>query len=261
MWEFFSKQLDRFSEPLSYSIIVLSIIALVIIALKGTIKAKFGDKAIAVGGGANDDTKKIPASARDTVSLIKRKCSDCVLMLIGEREKTEVSMRKESDKILKTQMVFVEQKLIEIQTKLMALLSSEIRDSTKSGKEIDEVIQYKLLYGLLKDALVSIKDEMRRSFKDNGFYELNGTDFSAYVKNQQRTVISLLTQHIQNIYPDRIGVLSIMRITGVFDEHSYEISAIISDMYNRARDVKLEAEEKIDGIKQQFGDWVDKFIA
>lgn len=230
------------------TIVIIALIAIVIIMLKGKIKAKFGDKIIDIGG---DDPEPPPTASIKQ----KRSCGDCVLLLMGEREKFEFKIRKETNKIMKNQMTFVEQKLIEIQTALLDDITCIINKDT-----IDESVQYKLIYGLLKDSLHNIKDEIRRSFKDNGFCDLGVSEFSSYLKDRTQILNSMLVQYIRNMYPDRGGVLEASKIINVIEQRKNFLSGLVNDLYMYAREVKLETDKKVNILQEQFIKWVDKFI-
>jgi len=251
--------------------LVLGIIAIVIIALRGKLSFKIGNKSFSVGGGADKEKPKDVKDTKDTkkttlesppatVSLQKRSCGDCILLLMGEREKYEMKIRREEDKVMKTQMTFAEQKLIEIQTKISDSLSGIIHLSIKNKEtSVEESVQYKLVYGLLKDALLQIKDEIRRSFKDNGFYNITGSEFSWYVKERTHVITSMLSQYMRNIYPDRGGVLPLSNILKCMGAEGTFLVGIINDIYSYAREVKVECVEKVKVIQIEYGTWVDEF--
>jgi len=258
MWEFLK------SLPVGWSItiFILGILAIVIVSLWGQLKAKFGKEEISLGGdkdSISDRQKKSDDSSRG-FPRPKRSCGDCVIILMGEREKYELQIRKGQDRILKTQMVFAEQKLIELQTLLITCWNETIHASMKNGvMAVDESVQYKLLYGLLKDALIEVKNEIRRSLKDNGFYEINSSEFSDYVKERIKVIISMLIVHIQNIYPDRKGILEVDDIISGIQKQNLNISNIINEIYYYTKDVKSDADQKIETLTKNFGLWVDKF--
>jgi hypothetical protein len=253
MWDF----LSNIPNGWAIVILILGILATVIIALRGKLKAKFGDKEIDIG---TEKTFPIPPPPV-TGSFLKRTCGDCVLILMGEREKFELQIRKERDRILKTQMVYAEQKLTEIQTLLINYWIEAIHNSVKNKiTTVDESVQYKLIYGLLKDTMIGIKDEIRRSFKDNGFSDIDSSDFSEYVKDRIHVILSMLNQHIRNIYPDRGGVLEVGEILYIIEKQNPYISNIINDVYYHAKDIKIEIDGKLEVIKNSFGKWIDSFI-
>ena len=262
MWEDVLDFLTSLPTPLAYSLIVLGIIAITIIALKGHLKAKFGKKEIELGADSkpgNDDPILKPPQ---TVTIYqKRSCGDCILLLMGEREKFEIQMRRESNKILKDQMRFAEQKLIEIQSLLMGNIIDAIHEFARENpSSIDENIQHKLIYGLFKDALVGVKDEIRRSFKDNGFHDMSSSDFTAYTKDRVSVVTSMLNQYVRNMFPNKTNLLSQNQLIDIIKNGNNSLSIIFNDVYTHARETRIESENKIDRLQQEFGLWVDKFI-
>lgn len=261
MWDFLAK----LPPILSFSIIVLLIIALLIIVLKGKIKAKVGDKEVDVGADTPQKEPDKPLStdtATIEVAAQKRSCGDCLLIMMGEREKYEIKMNKETDRILKTQMTFAEQKLIDIQIMLLNAYSDTLY-SVRSIKNTDpetEAVQHKLFYGLLKDALLLVKDEIRRSLKENGFFELDGSGFSFYVKDKEKTLVSLMEQHLRNLYPDRGVVLNVQDVLKLFGNRAGQIEEIVFEMYTYSKNIKVDADLKMKELKTQFGAWIDSFI-
>jgi len=261
MWEFLK------SIPVGYSFtfLLLAISAVVIVALRGHIKAIFGDKDIEIGHSGEKSSKgenKLPAlTPPPTVTIVqKRSCGDCILLLMGEREKFEIQIMQETHRILRSQMSFTEQKLIEVQNIIMRSMVETIhKNYAKNANAVDESVQYKLVYGLFKDAIWSVKDEIRRSFKDNGFYELSNSDFLSYTRDRVAIIHSILDQYVRNIFPDHAGVVSPQDIIDVFEKEKDFLSAIFIDIYTYARGVKIEAQNRIEAIMEEFKEWVDEF--
>lgn len=244
------------SDPIPFIIITgIIVIAIIIIAIKGRFIAKIGTKIFKIGKFSEPKNTTCSPTPPPTVTVMKRSCGDCVLLLMAEREKKEILMRRESEKVLKTQMTFVEQKLIEIQTKMCEKFNNLIDQSSS----IDKSVQYKLFYGLFKDALIHIKDEIRRSFKDNGFYEMSGSDFSWYIKDRIQVLTSMLTQYMRNFYPNSNEITELNKIINLIKENTF-LSDIINNFYCYAQEVKTESDKKIEVIKQSFSEWVNDFI-
>jgi len=242
-------------HPIFIALVVIILIALVIVAIKGRIIAKFGDKTFHIGGGDDEEHEKSPLPSTVIISQ-KRSCGDCVLVLMGEREKLEFKVRSKINRIMKTQMTFVEQKLIEIQTSLLNAVSKKI----VRGSTVDESIQYKLIYGLLKDSLLKIKDEIRRSFKDNGFWDMDVSDFSYYLKDRTQVLKSMFIQYVQNMYPDRGGIIDACTFIEIIEEQSPFLTGLIHDLYMYSRDVKISTDKEVKETQQTFTKWVDEFI-
>lgn len=256
--------LANFPNWLWAIISVLGIIAIVIIALRGRLKATIGDKTIEMGGNGEGPTSDVtfpqPPKTTFLMPAPKRPCGDCILILMGEREKFELQMRKEHDRILKTQMNFAEQKIIEMHNLILNSVAEGIRKHSKIPDSVNEAVQYKLAYGLLKDSFMAVKDDVRRSLKDNGFYEYTGSELSTYIKDRIRTIVSIISQYIRNIYPDRSGIFSLDEIIRIIEMKTPDLSAFINDVYSNAKDVKIEADLKVEDIQKQFGKWVDDFV-
>jgi hypothetical protein len=255
-WKFLSEM----PHELSFAIIIVGIIAIVIISLRGHLKAMFGKKTIEIGGSTGEVTNNGKNNGRETVTIIKRTCGDCILMLMSEREKYEFQINQETNKILRSQMTFAEQKLMEIHSTFMQRVINAInRYAEKTPGSIDEGIQYKLAYGLLKDAILSIKDENRRSFKENGFYYLDNTDFLDFISNKVANTHSMLIQFIRNIFPDRAGIIHPDEIIeAIGKEHDF-FSKAIKDIYTFAQSARRESDENIIEIKNEFKKWIDDF--
>jgi hypothetical protein len=256
MWEF----LSNLPTPLSYSLIVLCIIAIVLIAIKGHLKAGT-EESIEIGSDRKEKNSPVLPPPQTVTIIQKRSCGDCILLLMGEREKYEMEMRKEANKILKDQMSFVEQKLIEIQNSFMGSIIDAVHEFVaENPTAVDESIQHKLIYGLFKDALIGVKDEIRRSFKDNGFFDLNNAEFTAYTKDRVSVISSMLNQYIRNMFPNKPGLLSLNEVVEIARLENNFLSILIHDLYAHARESKIEAEARINRIQQDFGRWVDEFI-
>lgn len=259
MWEF----LKGLPVAVSVSLLFMAIIAIVVVALRGRIKAIFGDKNIEIGPTSSEKPKtvEIPQTLPPTVIIQKRSCGDCILLLMGEREKFEIQIKQETNRILKSQMNFTEQKLIEIQNIIMKDIIEVIRKfNLKNSNAVDEVVQYKLVYGLFRDALLNIKDEMRRSFKDNGFYDLSGSEFMAFTRDRTAIVHSILDQYVRNIFPDHAGVISPQDVIDVFEKEREFIGATFNDIYTYARNIRAEAHNNINMFMADFKKWIDEFI-
>jgi hypothetical protein len=258
MWKF----LASLPVPVSVGLIGLGILAIIVIALRGKIKAKFGNKEIDIG--KEDFKESIPSAppVSGVLSVRKYSCGDCVLMLMSKRENYEMQVRKEEDHVLKNQMTYTEQKISDLQMSYMEMISKAIHDSVKNNTStVEESVQYKLVDSLLKDAMVNVKNEIRRSFKDNGFYDMDNSDFYSYVKDRTKTVGGMIHQYFRSIYPDRGGVITIYEILFLFEEKQLFLSSLISDVYNNAQEVKRVSEKKIFEIKEEFKAWLNEFTA
>lgn len=258
MWEY----LKSLPSILSFALALIIILSIVIISLKGKLAAKVGKNEIDLGGGYMGDVPQ------DTQALFmppktgifhKRSCGDCVLILMSERERYEIESKKIVNKVLKTQMNFFEQKLTEIQSLLIDDFCDKL-GAIPGASDDDKQIQYKLFYGLMRDLLISVKDEIRRAYKENGFAELSDIEFSSYVKDKVKKIVSIATQHYQNLYPIKGTLLSTAVILGLIETNTPDIQQILFDSFAYAKEAVIESDKEADRIKDNFSKWIDNFI-
>lgn len=259
MWEFLAKL------PVMYSFIllVLVVLAVVVIALKGKLIAKWGKNAIGLGTSDDSKDKNKTSNKSCPTSGPKRSCGDCVLIMMGEREKYEIKMRRAYDGILKKQMTFAEQKIIEIQEILIEMyanLYGKKKQNDQDSSPDSESVQNKLFYGLLRDALINVKDELRRSFKENGFFEHSGTEFSIYVKDKVKVVTNRLSQYMRNLYPTSKMTVETTELVDNIDHAAPKIEDIMFEIFTKAKEVKLDAEQLEKQLRTEFSEWIDKFV-
>lgn len=263
MW----KYLQSLPPEFSVAVIILAIIAAVIISLKGRAFVKWGKSLIGLGNAKEEGTTtgetgvtKPPAPPTVTLKYPKRSCGDCLLIVMGEREKYEINMRKVSNRVLKQQMNFVEQKLVEMQTLFTTSFMDQISRMNGHSNEEQYEIQYKLFYGLLKDCLFALKDEFRRSLKENGFFDLDDTEFANYVKDKTRTIISTISQYFRNLYPTRGILVPVEKIAESLEKSTSDLQNDVFAIYVNAKQIEREIDFETKEIQRQFGDWVDAFV-
>lgn len=264
MWGY----LSSLPNTLSVTILILGILAIVIISLKGTAVFRWGKNIIGLGKAKVSDsqdsveTTEDPGVPPSTVMIKhpKRGCGDCILIIMGEREKYELKMSGALNHVLKNQMNFVEQKLTDIQALFTNMFMEQINKINAKVNEDSYEAQYKLYYGLLRDCLITIKDEFRRSLKENGFSELSEVEFSFYVKNKARNILSIMSQHTRNFYPTRGVVVGYEKILDNIEKRSNDIQDILLSIYMNAKQVVIETDKEINRMKIEYSQWVDNFI-
>jgi len=139
---------------------------------------------------------------------------------------------------------------------------SWIGKKLSSDGEVSETLQYRMFWGLTNDAInIVMKDEIRRSFKENGFENLSGNDFSKYVKNQSETLLSAIKNHIINLYPPdhRKLKVSMEETVDYVKNTSSKIEDIIFEMYIEAKNIKKHDIEELEKIDAKFGKEIDSF--
>jgi hypothetical protein len=130
-----------------------------------------------------------------------------------------------------------------------------IGERITGNTKLTTTLQYRVFWGLSNDALnIQMKDEIRRSIKENGFYELNSNDYTQYVKNQTKVLISIFRKHIINLYPpdeNRI-IISMADVLQYIDEKEGIFEDVFLEIYNEAKKIKNQDDEYINDIDDKF---------
>lgn len=136
-----------------------------------------------------------------------RSCIDCISILMAQRTNFETKYNFKRNSCLRQQMIFVEHKLV----------------------DIEQITGYELHS--------RFKDEIRRSFKDNGFEEMNKTDYNNYI---QERIETLTTQ------------------VNCKDE---KIKTIIKEMYDNAKSVKSRVHQELIKLETEFDKYINDFTS
>lgn len=192
----------------------------------------------------------------------KRSCGDCILIILGKRETTDSKKAYIDKNVLKDQMNFAEQKLLEVKTDLLTSYKMLQRKHRTNNIELkDEVIQYKVYRGAILCALELVKDEIRRSFKENGFEDMDGSEFSVFVKNKSHALYSLGKNYIEEEYPYEGMIVTLdERQQYINDFYLSKINDMCFDVFQKAKDIKIQAKLDITNITTEFAKEIDNFI-
>lgn len=129
--------------------------------------------------------------------------------------------------------------------------------------EKSETLYYRMFWGLSNDAInIKMKDEVRRSFKENGFYELEENEFIQYIKNQSKNMIAALRNHVINLYPpDNHGMLvSMEEILEHIDQNVSKYESFFLEIYMEAKKFKKQDFDSMNEIDQKFEQEINDFI-
>ena len=129
-------------------------------------------------------------------------------------------------------------------------------------EEKSETLYYRMFWGLSNDAInIKMKDEIRRSFKENGFDELNEKDFAQYVKNQSTNLIDALKNHIINLYPpDNHGMLVTMEeILDYIDKYEAKYETFFWEIYMEAKKFTKQDKKSMEEIDRKFEQEITDF--
>lgn len=226
-------------------IIIISVLVVlfIILAVLGKVNLKFGKNIITFG------------------RVSKRSCGDCILLLMSKRERLESQRDFILNRILKEQMNYAEQKILDVQNILLTSYREMICEHRKEGTSaLEENKQYRLYQGILGTALIAVKDEIRRSFKENGFEHLGGLEFSNYVKNKFATLVSLAKDHINNLYPYEGMLVSMEDRMKNIERLESRLEDWCFELFAKAKDLSIEAKKKAELLSKEFSKEVDEFL-
>lgn len=136
---------------------------------------------------------------------------------------------------------------------------------TREGSaEQNETLQYRMFWGLSNDAInIKMKDELRRSFKENGFHELVGNDFNQYVKNQSKNLISIVRNHIINLYPSnskgRGIIVSMEEILEEINKKEPFFEDLFFEVYTEAKKFMIQDNNSLNEIDKKFEEEINEF--
>lgn len=200
------------------------------------------------------------------ITLTKKKksnlirCIDCVQILnnksnelYAEHRRTLVEEDRLESSILRKQMNFAEEKLAEVEGNFLNFYNSLI--SIDDNEQIigSEIKEYRMYWGLVKSCMRSIHDKIRIYFKENGFSEESGTDFSKNIKSKTRSIINVFDQEIINLYPKTEKmIVSSETILKFIQEESPNIEDIIFEIFIEAKRIKKETRDKIRELRDEY---------
>jgi len=231
---------------------LLVLITVIIVSIYGKAAIQWGKTQIGLGGTESNSDKK------------KRTCGDCILLTMGKRENLQSDLDMIQKNILKQQMNVAEQKLLECHVEILQTYRSTItskRDLKKEPDFIREDKEYKIYEGALSQSLYQVKDEIRRSFKENGFEELEQIQFLDYVKGRVQLLVGISTSYVDGKYPnENMIVARVEWLHYIQDIYIHKIEAMCSELFQRAREIKIQSDKEVNSLKTKFKEDIDEFI-
>jgi len=192
----------------------------------------------------------------------KRTCGDCVLLLFGIREKYEYENRRLDNNLLRMQMKFAEQKIQEV----IFFLSQDFVDDIKiygEGKEQEEKsIQSAMYCEALKNSLLSVKDEIRRSFKENGFGQFSEGEYTHYVKDKTKIMITMIRSYLNQHYVDTDSTIVHLkkRFDKMDEKYGRQFESWTFEIFTNAKDLQDETVKKKEKLQENLKKEIDNFI-
>lgn len=228
MWEYMAALplIAQVSIPLSI------VVAIMVIALWGKVSIAWGRNSIGFGRSR------------------RRSCRDCISLSISKREEYELRRESLDRSILKNQMNFAEHKLESI----LFNLTQDYRQQLVSvrNETVDRDIEYTqcaLYEEIVRHSLDVVKDEVRRSFKENGFHELSGVEFQNYVKNKTTDLLNRARSYLIHRYPSNMIIPLDSRLDRL---NVSKMEDICFDIYINAKDTRVRIQAEKEELKQTY---------
>jgi len=218
---------------LSITSLVVFIIAIVIIALYGRAKFSWGQKNIEIGR----------ENEHEENQRILRSCGDCRKILMGIERKYNMLKCDTESGVLRKQMNYAEQRIQELELRWVRRYREGILSARLPGTKHDyirEQKEYLLYQETLSKSLILVQNEIRRSFKQNGFHEKSGNEFSSYIKTKSQTVLTIIKEYIMSRYPFENMILPLQ---DTFDEIDYPyFEGVMFEVFTEAKEIMIKAE-------------------
>jgi hypothetical protein len=157
------------------------------------------------------------------------------------------------DGILRDQMNYAEQKIHEVTYCLNTSYRDDLikaRPFNVGADMIRENKEYLIYQEALACALSLVKNELRRSFKENGFYDLGPNEFTDYVSGRTKLFINITREYLVMRYPTEGMIISIRDRFSRAPEAFLEV--VTTDVYLKAKQIKNTAELKLDATSKEY---------
>ncbi len=191
-----------------------------------------------------------------------RTCGDCVLILFGIREKYEYDRIRLDNDLLRSQMRFVEQKLQEIIFFLAQSFNDDIEKLIKKIENADKVKEAALYCEALKNSLLAVKDEIRRSFKENGFSFVSEVEFTQYVKEKTKTLLAISRTYLRQHYIETDSTIVTLnhRFEKMDNNHINKIEDYTFQIFTNAKDMQKDTAKKKKELSIALKKEIDSFV-
>lgn len=267
MWEY----LYKVHNLLPLFLVAGIVIALMVIALKGKIVFRWGRNAIGIGKNVNlfrnpsgnPNPEGGSGAGERKVTPKKRSCSDCLLLAKNEYDKFKTEKQIRENKLLTNRMNYTEEKLIEIQHDLIEIFDDRMNVFEKEGHKEDEnriIIETKMFFGLLKEALSQAKKEVRRACKEDNFCNLSNSEYIDYVENKAKVIVSIVVSYLREVYPNYGTLVPIDTIVEDIEGYVKKIQEYAEDIFDYAKRLMKDHEEEMSLLEDKFKTWSDNFI-
>jgi hypothetical protein len=189
----------------------------------------------------------------------KRSCGDCILYISGMKTKCLLKMEAIDKNVLKAQMNYVE---IQLHDAVFYLTGTFKKDIDRLGVNIsggEKAREIGYYHEALLNAFEAVKDEFRRSFKENGFHEMSEIEFSTYVRMKYANLLTIAREYLSHRYIETSEtIVKLSDRFAEFDEQRFEESTFLC--YRNAKQVVVDAKRKKELLEEKFNEEIDSFL-
>jgi len=212
---------------------IVFMLLVTVLGLYGKVWFSIGKNKIGIGG---DKASK------------KRSCLDCSKLHRAESARVNRKIIMIESTLMRDKMNVAEQKLLELRGAVYKAASHKLKEE---GVTDDDLLN---LTTRLKLAFKNtLKDEIRRSIKENGFHDKDGREFDDYVDDQKNAIIHLIEEEFLTYYDADC-------IAAVLLQVDSKISACVRDIYTNAKEVETDAVANINKLEAEYDEQIDAFI-
>jgi hypothetical protein len=233
-------------------VLITLLVVLVIISVFGNVGIDWKSKKFTFG--RKEDEEEVKDS--------KRSCSDCIMLILGKRTQFESKYHNLQSRILRDQMTFAEHKIQEAKYFLLQTYQQDIEYFRQGDPDlVRENKEYLLYQEAVSNALFDAKDEIRRSFKENGFHTLDDSEFKMYTRDRTQGIITIVRDYLRRTYPSANMIVPLQDRFKRMDNRNIEsIEIMISDLYSNAKTVRNKIEEEIIELEKNFIKEIDSLV-
>ncbi len=207
---------------------------LVISTIWGNAAIKFGKKSIRFG-------------------KPRRSCTKCRQLIMVKTLKYKTDREIVRSAILRDQMNYAEMKIHEAYVLMCRSYRSTLmtfRKPTGTVNKDREQKEYLLFQEAINNSFTLAKNEIRRSFKENGFCSMSPVEYTQYCKDKATALVAIGYEYLISRYPfERM----IVPLQDKYDQLNItDVEAIVFDTMNRAKEIFMNAEKKLEKIDDVY---------
>lgn len=210
-------------------------------------------------GGDKGDTK----NSKSTTDSKNHSCGECYMIIRNQVIETERKIKSVESSRFDRQMNFLDQKFEELQADFTSTYSDLIHKNRAQNLAPGvETIQFRLYEGLLNDAFGLLKKEIRRALRENGYTTLPGGDYINYVRNETRTILNMLYNHVRKLYPpiESNMVVPINEVLNDIESSYSNLEQMVMAFFDNAKEINIQVDNEIRRLDKECDAICSQFV-